>query len=139
MGFLRKLFGGGDQPSKEELIRSLARRRISTDPLAKQMGYDESMVDSLGTMELLSTPEAAIVTIVETFALSRKSGAPDKAIFDHIEMHRSQIGSGELPTPLTLESYILYRLEIEHSSGPPLSDDFVLWAIVTAKRSFGLE
>ncbi|AKO51369.1 hypothetical protein ABA45_02175 [Marinobacter psychrophilus] len=138
MGFLRKLLGGGDGISKTELIRALAKRRISTDPVAKGMGYDESMVDSLGEMELMGTPEAALVTIVETYAVSRKSGTSEKAILDHIEAHRSQVGSGQLPKPLTLDSFIRYRFKIEFSSGPPISDEFISEAIATTKRHYGL-
>lgn len=137
MGFLKKLFGGGAS-SKEELIKNLAKTRIRTDPMARRMGYDESMIDSLETMQLMGIPEAAIVTIVETYALSLKSGAPESAILEHIENHRSQIGSGVFPVPLNLESYIKYRLEIEHSHGVPISEDFITEAIAICKQHYGI-
>lgn len=137
MGFLKKLFGGSASP-KEELIKNLAKTRVRTDPTARRMGYDEGMIDSLGTMQLMGIPEAAIVTIVETYALSLKSGAPERAILEHIENHRSQIGSGTLPVPLTLESYIKYRLEIEHSHGAPIGEDFITEGIATCKQHYGI-
>jgi len=127
MGLLNKLFGGGS--SKEDLIRNLAKKRVRNDPTASQLGFDEKMVDSLGTMQLHGLPEAAIVTIVETYALSLKSGAPEEAILNYIENHRSQIGAGTLPRPLNLDSYIKYRIEIEHSHGAPISEEFISEAI----------
>jgi len=136
MGFLKKPFGGGSS-NKEDLIRNLVKKRIKEDPLAEILGYDESMVDSLETMELMGIPEAAIVTIVETYALSLKNGAPEDAIFNHIENHRSQIGSGTLPNPLNLESYIKYRIEIEHDYGAPISEKFISDAIVASREYFG--
>ena len=134
MGFLKKMFGAG--LNKDDLIRSLAKNRISEDPLASSMSYDESMVDSLGAMELAGIPEAAIVTIVETYALSKKSGASDSDIFDHIEAHRSQIGSGVMPNPLNLESYIQYRIAIEHSHGAPISKQFVSEAVAICCKQY---
>lgn len=136
MGLLKKLFGGGS--SKEDLIRNLAKKRVREDPMASQMGFDEGMVNSLGTMQLLGLPEAAIVTIIETYALSLKSGAPEEAILNHIENHRSQIGSGTLPSPLNLESYIKYRIEIEHSHGAPISKEFISEAIAVSRAHYGI-
>lgn len=137
MGFLNKLFGGGDS-AKEDLIKNLAKERVRADPAASRMGFDESMIDSLDTMQLMGIPEAAIVTIVETYAQSLKTGASERVILEHIENHRSQIGSGTLPEPLNLESYVNYRLEVEHGHGAPISEDFINKAIATCKRHFGI-
>jgi len=101
------------------------------------MGFSESMIDSLGAMALMGIPEAAIVTIVETYALSLKSGAPEEAILNHIESHRSQFGAGTMPTPLNLETYIKYRIEIEHGHGAPISEQFVSRAIATTRDQYG--
>lgn len=135
MGFLTNLFGGG-KSSKEELIKELAKERIKTDPLAESMGFSEDMIDSLGTMELMGIPEAAIVTIIETYALSLNSGAPEDATLNHIENQRSQLGSGPMPVPLNLESYIKYRIKIEHSHGAPISEEFINKAIATARNQY---
>ena len=135
MGFIRNLFGGS-KPSKNDLIKNLAKERIKNDPLAENMGFTESMINSLGTMELMGIPEAAIVTIVETYALSLKSGAPEDAIINHIENHRSQLGSGPMPVPLNLETYIKYRIEIEHGQGAPISEQFISKAISIAREQY---
>ena len=136
MGFLSNLFSGG-KPNKENLIKNLAKERIKADPLAESMGFSESMIDTLGTIELMGIPEAAIVTIVETYALSLKSGAPEKAILNHIENHRSQLGTGSMPSPLNLESYIKYRIKIEHEHGAPISEEFVSSAISKTREQYG--
>jgi len=135
MGFIRKLFSGG-KPSKNDLIKNLAKERVRTDPLAESMGFSESMVDTLGTMELMGLPEAAIVTIVETYALSLKSGAPEEAILNHIENHRSQLGSGFMPVPLNLDTYIKYRIGIEHGHGAPVSEEFISKAISITREQY---
>ena len=136
MGFIKNLFGGG-KPSKNELIKNLAKERIRTDPLAESMGFSESMIDSLGAMQLMGIPEAAIVTIVETYALSLKSGAPEEAILNHIENHRSQLGVGPMPVPLNLVTYIKYRIAIEHAHGAPISEQFISKAISIAREQYG--
>jgi ribosomal protein L16/L10AE len=128
----------GGSTSKEDLIRAMAKKRVRSDAAATRLGYDESMVDSLGTMQLMGIPEAAIATIVETYALSLKSGASENAILKHIEKHRSQFGSGHLPSPLNLESYIRYRIGIEHQHGSPIDSAFISEAIDTCRRHYGI-
>ncbi len=135
MGLFSKIFGGG-KFSREALIKRLAKERVKNDPLAVTMGFNESMIDSLGTMELMGIPEAAIVTIIETYALSLKSGAPEEAVLHHIENHRSQIGSGSMPEPLNLVNYIKYRLEIEHGHGAPISEHFIAHAIKSTRQHY---
>lgn len=136
MGLWSSLFGGG-RPSKNDLIRSLAKHRVRQYPMASAMGFDERMVDSLGMMQLAGLPESTIATIVETYAMLKKHGAADHEIFSRIEAHRTQIGSGEIPNPLNLESYTQYRIEVEHSHGAPISDDFVAEAVRICREHFG--
>jgi hypothetical protein len=132
------LFSIGDgTPSKNDLIKSLAKERIKTDPSFYSRGYSESMIDSLGTILLMGAPEATIVTIVETYALSQQSGASEEAILNHIENYRSQIGAGSMPVPLNLETYIKYRIEIEHSHGAPISEQFISRDIAIARNHYG--
>lgn len=136
MGFWKSLFGGG-RPGKNDLIRSLAKQRVRDDPMAAAMGFNEHMVDSLGMMQLAGLPESTIITIVETFAMLKKHGASDQEIFQRIEAHRSSIGSGEMPNPLNLESYIQYRVELEHSHGSPISEEFVSEATRVCREHYG--
>lgn len=134
MGLLSKLFGGVD---KSALIKDLVHLRIRSDPMASAMGFDEGMVNSLSTFQLAGLPEGTIVTIVETWTKLRKYGAPDPDIFRRIEDHRSMaFPRGEMPSPLNLTSYIRYRLDIEHSQGAPLDDDFVESAIEIARKAY---
>ena len=44
--------------------------------------------------------------------------------------------AGIMPSPLTLSTYIKYRLSLEHSHGIPISDEFVDEAIEEAKGFF---
>lgn len=136
MGVWSSLFGGG-RPSKNDLIRSLAKHRVRQDPMASAMGFDECTVDSLGIVHLAGLPESTIATIVETYAMLKKHGAADHEIFARIEAHRAQIGSGEIPNLLNLGSYIQYRIEVEHSHGVPVSDQFVAEAVRFCREHFG--
>jgi hypothetical protein len=136
MGLWKSLFGGGG-PSKNDLVRNLAKQRVREDPLAAAMGFNETMIDSLGMMQLAGLPESGIATIVESFVALKKYGVPEPEIFARIEAHRSSIGSGQIPNPLSLESYIRYRVEIEHSHGAPISEEFLAEAIRACRQHFG--
>lgn len=136
MGLWSSMFGGG-RPSKNDLIRALAKQRVRKDPTASAMGFNEQMVDSLGTMQLAGLPESTIATIVETYAMLKKHGAADHEIFARIEAHRSSIGSGKTPNPLDLESYTQYRVELEHSDGAPISEEHVTEAVHVCRQHFG--
>lgn len=136
MELVERLFGK-TSPNREEFIRCLVKKRIREDSLAESLGYNESMVDSLGTMEIMGIPEAAVVTIVETYAKSLKVGTPEEAILYQIENHRSQIGSGALPNPLNLESYIKYRIKIEHGRNFPISENCISYAIAISREYYG--
>lgn len=136
MGVFSSLFGGG-RSSKEDLIRSLVKKRVSNDPMASRMGFDARMVDSLDALQLISTPEGSIVTIVETYALMKKQGASDQHIFDGIEAHRSTIGNGAMPSPLDLESYAQYRIAVECRHVMSISSGFVSEAVQICRQHFG--
>lgn len=136
MGLWSSLFGSGDL-SKNDLIRALAKQRIRQDPRASAMGFSDSMIDSLGVLQLTGLPESTIATIVETYAMLKKRGAPDHEILGRIEAHRSSIGSGVMPTPLNLESYTQYRVEIEHGHGAPISSQTVAEAVRKCRQHFG--
>jgi hypothetical protein len=123
------------------LIRALLKQRIYSDPLLKKeyMSGNVPKVESLPKMVLLGLPEGTIVTIVETYLTKKKdSSSSEEMIFYSIEEHRKILfpESGIMPTPLTLSSYIKYRLEIEHSHGVGITTDFISTAIKRATEVF---
>jgi hypothetical protein len=124
---------GGVNSDKIGLIKNLAKKRVQNDPIASMLGD----IDSLSETMLMGLPEATIVTIVETWAILRKQGLRDKEILQRIEAHRASFGGyGDLPDPLTLQSYIKYRLDLEHGHGAPISEKFMDYAIEAAKKMF---
>ena len=127
MGFFSKLLGGGK--SKNDLIRELFRKRLQSDPAARSAGFPPSLADSLSLQELLSLPEAGIVTNVETYLTLKQRGVHDQDIFAMIEEHRSVMACGEMPSNCTLRTYIRYRVTLETEGRQPISDDFVEAAI----------
>jgi hypothetical protein len=115
------VFGG---KRKLELIRELLEQRM------REQGFDDMdsrlRVKELGNMQLLGTPEGAIVTIVETVVKAQKQGALLTSILSSIENHRKTLGSNPVDFADVLDMargpqagesvgfYCYYRLSIEH-------------------------
>ena len=124
---------GGANSDKIELIKNLVIKRVQNDPIASMLGD----IDSLSETMLMGLPEATIVTIVETWAMLKKQGVSEEEILQRIEAHRASFGDyGDLPKPLTLPSYIKYRLDLEHGHGATISEKFIDYAIEAAKQMF---
>lgn len=115
------IFGG---KRKLELIRELLEQRM------REEGFDDMesrlRVKELGNMQLLGTPEGAIVTIVETVVKSQRQGALLASILSSIENHRKTLGSNPHEFAEIIDMargpeagasvgvYCYYRLNIEH-------------------------
>lgn len=118
---------------KLELIKKLARARVQEIPWLGSFGS----IDNLTELELLGLPEATVVCIVETFAVLKTHGKRDEEALLAIEEHRASFGDfGPLPRPLTLESYVKYRVQLEHSHGLGLTDDSLSTVIKTSLTNF---
>ncbi|ATI03144.1 MULTISPECIES: hypothetical protein [Cycloclasticus] len=115
------MFGG---KRKLELIRELLEQRM------REEGFDDMdsrlKVKELGKLQLIGTPEGAIVTIVETVVKSQRQGALLSQILASIENHRKSLGSDpqEFSEIMNIASgpqagesvgiYCHYRLNLEH-------------------------
>ncbi len=128
MRFIRALTGLRGR-TKFDLVRSLAKERVSGDPMAEAMGFNAAMVDSLNRNLLAGLPEAGIVTNVETYLSLKQQGLSDETAFAAIEAHRSDLGAGTLPSPCDLRSYIKYRVALENKTGVRVAEDFIDKAI----------
>lgn len=126
---------------KINLIISLAKKRIYSDPFLKQR-YEEDNIEKIEKWPeilLMSIPEANIVSIVETYwMMKHQTKDSDRKILDAIEQHRKTFfpESGPMPSPLTLSNYIKYRLNIELSHGVPISNEFIDQAIKEANEAY---
>src|ERR1700730_5566690 len=109
------------QPSKTNIIRSLLKARLRDDPMAKMAGVSPDMVDQQLDEDVLGAPEASIVTIVESYIQLSRLGFPEPEILSRIEKQRSMIGADTMPSPLTLRSYIRYRVSLEYAHSAPVS------------------
>lgn len=123
------------------LIRTLLKQRIYSDPLLKNqyMSGNVPKVESLPEIVLLGLPEGTIVTIVETYFAKKKDSSPsDEVVLYSIEKHRKILfpESRIMPTPLTLSSYIKYRLKIEHPHGVGITNESIDAAIKRATEVF---
>jgi hypothetical protein len=134
VGFL-KLLLGHSPPGKTEFIRKLAKTRIREDADLQSAGVGEGVIDEMSDLDVLGLPEGTIVTIVETWATLNRSGVPEAEIFDRIEQHRQSLGdSGRVPSPLTLASYVRYRVRLEHGDEAVIDDTFIDFTIEEAKK-----
>ena len=114
------VFGG---KRKLELIRELLEQRM------REEGFDDMAsrlkVKELGRLQLLGTPEGAIVTIVETVIKSQRQGALLASILSSIENHRKSLGADPQEFAEIMElargqeaghsvgAYCFYRLNME--------------------------
>lgn len=119
---------GSSESKPIALARLMLARRVSDDPNARAQGYSSSMVKSLTSAQIAGSAEATIATIVESVASLTFKNYDEESSIRQIERHRQQIGHGQLPTPLTLPSYVKYRVRIEY---PSLSfpDGHIDWCI----------
>ena len=126
---------------KINLIISLAKKRIYSDPFLKQRYEEDKMerIERLPEILLMGLPEGTIVSIVETYWLMKhQTKASEREILEAIERHRQTLfpESGPMPSHLTLSNYIKYRLYIEHSHGVPISNKFIEDAIEAANKAY---
>jgi hypothetical protein len=117
------LFGG---KKKLELIRELLEQRML------DLGYDDMKyrlhIKQMGNMELMGSPEAAIVTIIESVLKLQRQGVLLGGIIHTIEDHRKSLGRDETEFRRILAiatgsiskagdaipDYCYYRIGIEH-------------------------
>lgn len=136
MGWFSKMLG--NSRTKEDLIRTLVKKRVTGDVLAAAVDATPEAIDELPLEILISLPEATIVSIVEAWAQGRSRQMPEEHIFHLIETHRSMAAQGKLPASPTLSSYVRYRTDLEHGHAtPPLSAAHIEHCIREAQQFFG--
>lgn len=144
MGFFDAIFGKGKSssaspkpmPDKIKWIRAFAKKRVIQDPIAIDQGFSPAMIEQLADETLIGLPEGTLVTIVETFATLKSQGISDKEALERIESHRSMIGAAAMPDPLSLESYISYRLSLEYADSGPISDQHISECLLMARTLY---
>jgi len=131
MGVLSKPFG---HRNKVDLIKDLAKARVKEHSMASVFGVTPEAIDQLPLVELMGLPEATVVTIAETYSQMKSQGLPDTEILNLIEAHRSMIGSGSMPNPVTLPSYVQYRIKLEYRDVAPISERHIEQSLTEALR-----
>lgn len=130
-----------DSATRTDLIKRLARKR-----LAQQGAPDVVFDDFLASTEavMMGTPEGMIVGCAESFVALTAQGLTEQDAFQRIEQDRVQFAvGGTLPRPLTLATYLRYRLNLEPHVGLPISgaylDEAAGEALRTVRAAFGLQ
>lgn len=95
MGFFSKLLGVTGQ--KVTLIRRLLRERIRQDPTAAVYGQGPQLAVEMPALMMMGTPEATIVTCVETCANLSRAGQNELTTANRIASFRGgSAGSGSV-------------------------------------------
>ena len=120
---------------KNSLIRHLIKKRVQEN---NTLTMSESEIDSLEGLKLDGMPESTIVSIVELYCALKGTGAQENEILQYIETAREGVRQsiGEMPSNLTLNSYINYRLKTEHNNTSGLTDKFISYAIKASLNHF---
>ena len=96
-------------------------------------------VDGESDDALQGTPEATVVWLVENYAALKRHGFSDETTFRILEEQRAVFsGSGEIPSPLDLETYTKYRIAHENVAGAPISSLSIERALRETKVYFGI-
>jgi hypothetical protein len=112
-------FAGFPPSEKLLLIRKLIEERMKDGLFARWFVHDLNRVDDVA---LMGTPEATIVTIVETYHVLREQGVSAASALSAIEEHRSTMSPRASQIGSDLEAYVRKRVRLEHRSGKQLSD-----------------
>jgi len=127
MGFFTAVFGQG---ARTETARELAIGRLGYIP-SDEIDSDTlttllSRVEKMSTLEVMSLPEEAIVTIIATYAELIQKRVDHREAIRRIEEHRLSLGSRPADfKAMSLDDYVAYRLTVELPNGPmPGMDDY---------------
>jgi len=84
----------------------------------------------------MGIPENTLLTCAESLVALTRQGLSEAEAFERIEEHRSMSFPGTgLPHPLTLASYVQYRLRIENAPGPAIPVEHLALAADEAMRA----
>ncbi len=111
------------------------KERLRTDRVAQSLGVTDESIDTTPDNVLLGSSEATIVSIVEVYTTMQQV-ASEAEIFLYLEEVRSAAGQGNLPLGPTIQSYIRYRLSIEHGHGAPINAESLESSIREAAAFF---
>ena len=120
MGILSKIIGRREDP-RVGIVREVAKRSIkgamANEALTQYSQEDISLIDRMGPLEVMSLPDATVLTIFEQFITLAESGVSEHDALVRIEKVRNQAVVGQRQFPLSFIEYIHYRVNVEHGSG----------------------
>lgn len=135
VGLLTSIFGSADS---ESLMRELGYYRFDVGPPPYERGSAGEYFEKAKRSELLTLPEGTVVTISETYLDLLKQGVAPAESLLRIEDHRKSIGRGRLPSPLTLENYVAYRIAIEHNKAAGISSEWLRLAVAFCRQRLNI-
>ncbi len=111
-------FAGLPQAEKEWLVRKLVSLRANKGWFGRKL----INADTLDLVTMMGTPEATVVTILETFFALTWKGVSYEDALSHIEEFRSAAIPGNWGGGNNTVDYVKYRVRLEHIKGRQMSD-----------------
>jgi hypothetical protein len=109
-------------------VREMLKLRLSHDPVARSTGIDP---DELDEPMVEGLPEMTVFKEVQCYLMFRGNGASDaEAMQSLYEMHKPFLDArgpavGAPPSPLRLQSWILFIVRVMHAHGAPISESHI--------------
>lgn len=121
MGFLSAIIGA---PARAKFIRSLLVRRVVGVDGVVQAGLHHSLlkrVDAMSFAEVMATPEATLVTIIESLVELSRQGVPMVTAIGRINAYRNGTVMAQAPPGALddLRSFLVFRVLAEHGTRAP--------------------
>lgn len=123
---------------RTKLVRALMKHRVTLQFGKGNVQAMHAMIDDMSLLQVSGAIEASILAIYETYIKLTNSGSTADAALCAIEAHRKNLGGGAWVRPQSLEPYVDYRVEIEHT-GAPLPEGHVHYCLCVAESFFGKE
>lgn len=78
-------------------------------------GVPKHTIESASVMQLMSYPEATVITIMDNYKSLIAEGFSENDVINKIENIRSKVNPGIGVPPKNIMEYVIYRIKIEHS------------------------
>ena len=129
------------RPELSSFIKILLLERAGAefDDYSRDLYQAVIGIRKMSELELMGTPEATAVTIVQTFDLAKRDGTDDPIILKKIEAHRGDTTS-DFDAKMSLQAYLEYRINLEHEKqGQDFSNFISTWISISREYFKGVE
>jgi hypothetical protein len=117
MSILSRIFGKRNNP-RVEMVKKIAQMSIKScmdhEALSQYTEKDIHFIDKLSTMQVMSLPDATVLTLFEQYIPLVESGMSENDAIIFIEKTRNKAVPGRSQFPTNFLQYVYYRVAVEH-------------------------